>query len=264
MPFSRWQLLKETLRYRFWDLVAVSLLTFVFWIPVFLWLVFCSLGGFLDFANLYSVGLTYGVAIPFLGVASFGMAGLFYFSKKLAWGEGASLPSDFFEGIKKNGWSFFAIYVAIGLLYALLRMDICVLQYSGIVSGWAVLVAEGISYAAFFFFLLALFFTQTETVIYTGSLWRLFWNGIRLFLGAFLTNIPVFIAFFAFFLVFDFVPVFGASLACLGAEGIFYFGFSGFFFTIYSDSLFDRSINLRQYPEILRKGLRKMEAPHEN
>jgi|GEM_PF-1681490 hypothetical protein len=264
MPFSRWELLKDTLHYRFWELVAVSLFTFVFWIPVFAWLIFCSLGGFLDFSSLASVGLTYGIAAVFLVVASLGMAGAFFFAKKLVWSEGASLPGDFFEGIRKNGKAFAAIYLALGLLYAVLRLDICALQYSGAVTGWVLPVGEGLSYAAFFLFLLALFFAQTETIIYAGSPFRLFWNGIRLSLGGLLTNIPVFLAFFACFLIFDFVPFYQASFACLAIEALFYFGFSTVFFTEYSYFLFDKSINLKQYPEILRKGLRKEGGAHEN
>jgi len=257
LPSTRWQLLGDTVRFRFWDLLLVSVLTLVFYLPVLGWLIFCSLSDLLDFNNIPSMLMTYGIAIVFLMIAGLGMGGLFYFSKKLAWGEGASLPADFFEGIKKNAPMFLAIYFVIGLLYLILRLDIASLVKLSGLSGWALGALEGMSYALFFLFLFALFFVQTQTIIYQGDFFHLFWNGIKFVFGGFLTNVPVFLAFFVFFLCFEFISYSPIVYIAMGIEGFFYFGFSAFFFTLYSDSLFDRSINPSQYPEIVRKGLRK-------
>jgi hypothetical protein len=262
LPLTRWQLLGDTLHYRFWDLLLVSLLTFVFYIPSLSWLIFCSLDGFLDYTNLNSILLVYGINIPLLAIAGFGMAGLFYFSKKLVWGEGASLPSDFFEGIKKNWAMFLGVYFLIAFLYAFLRVDIASIKISGEFSGLWVGSLEGISYTLFFLFVWALFFTLTESVIYVGDFFHLFWNGFRFVFGAFLTNVPLFLTFFTPFLVFEFVPFYQVSFAMIGLEAIFYFGFSAFFFTEYSYYLFDKSINKKDYPEIIRKGLGKKEEQH--
>lgn len=262
LPLTRWQLLGDTLHYRFWDLLLVSLLTFVFYIPSFSWLIFCSLDNFLDYANLNSILMVYGINIPLLAVAGLGMAGLFYFSKKLVWGEGASLPSDFFEGMKKEGTMYLLVYFMIALLYAVLRLDIASIKLSGAFSGLWVGTVEGLSYTIFFLFLLAFFFLLTESVIYQGGFFRLFWNGFRFVFGAFLTNVPIFLAFFAPFIVFEFVPLYQVSFAMIGFEAIFYFGFSAFFFTEYSYYLFDKSINKKDYPEIIRKGLGKKEENH--
>jgi len=259
LPLTRWQLLADTLRYRFWDLFLASLLCFAFWLPSFAWLVFCSLDGFLDYMNFNSILMVYGINIPFLSFASLGMAGLFYFSKKLVWGEGTSLPSDFFEGIKRNWKMFLLTYFLIGFLYALLRLDIVSIKVSGQFTGLWIGSLEGVSYAIFFIFLLSLFFLQTESVIYEGGFIHLLWNGFRFVFGSFLTNIPMFLVFFAPFLAFEFVPLYSVSFSMIGIEAIFYFGFSAFFFTEYSYYLFDKSINKKQYPEIIRKGLGKKE-----
>jgi hypothetical protein len=264
LPFTRWQLLGDTLHFRFWDLAAVSLLALVFFLPSFVWLIFCSLSDLLDYSNFNSVLMVYGLNVAALMFAGLGMAGPFYFSKKMAWGEGASLPGDFFEGIKKNWAMFLGIYFLIGLLYLLLRLDICALSTSGDFTGWGLGALEGVSYALFFIFLLSLFFAQTQTMIYQGGLFHLFWNGFRFVFGAFLTNMPIFLAYFALFLCFEFIPYSLASYITIGLSGLFYFGFSAFFFTLYSDSLFDKSINKNSHPEIIRKGLRKQEVPNED
>ena len=172
----------------------------------------------------------------------------------------ASLPGDFFEGLKKNGLMFVLIYAVMGLLYLILRLDIASLVNESGLAGWALGALEGVSYTLFFLFLLTLFFVQTQTIIYQGGFFRLFWNGIKFVFGAFLTNIPVFLAFFVLFLCFEFIPFSSVLYIVMGIEGFFYFGFSAFFFTLYSDSLFDKSINPAHYPEILRKGLRKKET----
>jgi hypothetical protein len=265
LPTTRWQLLGDSLRYRFWDFLSVSLLTFVFWIPSFTWLIFCSLSDLLDFTNFNSVLMVYGLNVLGIMIGGIGMAGLFYFSRKMVWGEGASLPGDFFEGIKKNASMFLIVYFLIGLLYLILRLDLCALQANSGFSGWGLGALEGLSYAIFFLFLLALFFVQTQSAIYADSFFHLAANGFKFLFGAFLTNVPMFLAFFALFLLFEFVPFPVAMYLTIGLEAIFYFGFSAFFFTEYSYYLFDKSINLRQYPQLLRKGLGHKEGyPHDD
>ena len=261
LPLTRWQLLGDTLRFRFWDLFLVSLLTFVFFIPTFAWLIFASLSGFLDYGNLTSIALTYGVNVLALMIGGLGMAGAFYFSKKLAWGEGASVPEDFFEGMRKNAPMFLLVYGVIGVLYLLLRLDIASLANDASLSGVVRGTLEGLSYVLFFLFLLSLLFVQTQTVIYQGDFFHLAWNGFKFLFGAFLTNVPMFLVYFLLFLCFEFIPYAVASYISIGLSALFYFGFSAFAFTLYSDSLFDKSINPRLYPEIVRKGLRKIALP---
>lgn len=261
LPLTRWQLLGDTLHFRFWDLFLVSLLTFIFFVPTFAWLIFASLSGFLDYGNLTSIALTYGVNVLALMVGGLGMAGVFYFSKKLAWGEGATIPEDFFEGMRKNAPMFVIVYGVVGILYLLLRIDVASIANDASLSGVVRGTLEGLSYAVFFLFLLALLFVQTQTVIYQGGFFQLAWNGFKFLFGAFLSNIPMFLVYFLMFLCFEFIPYAVASYITIGLSALFYFGFSTFAFTLYSDSLFDKSINPRLYPEIIRKGLKKIAPP---
>jgi hypothetical protein len=258
LPLTRWQLLCDTLHYRFWDLCIVSLLTLVFLLPSIGWLVFAYYFGLLDYSNLPSLLLTYGINVVFMIFFGVGMGGLFYFTKKLVWGVGASLPSDFFEGVKKNAKSFSLLYCIIGLFYMVLRVDIAGLNALTTLDGFALGTFEGISYGTFFVLLCSLLFVEVELVTYEGRLLRLWRNGFHFFFGAIFTNLLILSAYLLPFLVFEFVSDFAISLLVLGFEGVFYFGFSAFFLTEYCYSLFDKSINRRQYPEIIRKGLGKI------
>ena len=76
LPSTRWQLLGDTVRFRFWDLLLVSVLTLVFYLPVLGWLIFCSLSDLLDFNNIPSMLMTYGIAIVFLMIAGLGMGAI--------------------------------------------------------------------------------------------------------------------------------------------------------------------------------------------
>jgi hypothetical protein len=258
LPLTRFQLLYDTLRFHFFDLVVVSLLTGLFFFPSWGWLIFVGYTDLGDPSNLASVALTYGVNAVFLAFAGLGMAGLFYFVKRLAWGVGTSCPADFFEGIKNDKGMFLLVYFVIGLLYALLRVDIASLTYGGMeLEGWLKGLLEGLSYGVFFIFLLALLFVMSQAVTYEGSFFKLLSNGIRFVFGAFLTNVPMFLLYFLCFLLYEFVPSFIAQYVMMAFSTLFYFGFSAFAFTLYSHSLFDKSINKTQYPEIVRKGLRK-------
>jgi len=263
LPATRWRLLSETLRYRYWDLIGVSILTGLFYLPLVGWLLYAALTGLADPGNLLSVLLTYAAAVPLTMVAGLGEAGSLYFSKKLAWGQGASLPGDFFEGIAKNFKMFLLVYFLIGSLYLLLKLDLVSVALSSFPS-WSKTVLDGLSYGLFFVFLMPLLFLAAETVIYEGSFLPLLKNGFRFTFGAILANIPLFGAFLLPFLVYEFVPFLVAAIAAFLFASLFYFGFSAFFFTEYSHHLFDRSINRDHYPEIIRKGLAKIHENHDH
>jgi hypothetical protein len=261
LPATRWLLLKDTLHYRFWDLMAVSLLTLLFILPLIAWLLFATFNGLADPSKFYNVLLTYAIAIPLIMLFGLGMAGAFYFSKKLAWGVGAVLPSDFFEGIRKNAKMFLLVYFFIGLLYLLLKLDLEAVNLSTSLPDWGKGAIIGVSYGLFLIFLSLLFFVQTQTVTYEGSFFQLLGNANRFLFGAIFPDLGIFAAFYAPFLVFEFLPNLYGTLIPLGFSGIFYFGFSVFFLTLYSHSLFDKTINPKFYPDIIRKGLAKN---HEN
>ena len=67
LPDTRLELLKDTLRYRFLDVVLLSILTGLFFLPLILWIVVATSLGLLDSSSIASVLLTYGIAV-FTGI----------------------------------------------------------------------------------------------------------------------------------------------------------------------------------------------------
>lgn len=263
LPSSRWILLGDTLRYRFWDVVGASILAGVFFVPFFAWLMFVYLTGRADPSNFFSILMTYLVAVPLLMIGGLGEAGLSYFFKKLVWGQGASLSGDFFEGIAKNFKTFLGVFLGIGLLYLLLKLDLVSLSISTL-PGAAKAALEGASYALFFILLMPFLFLMSETVIYEGGFFSLLSNGFRFTFGAILLNIPLIGAYLLPFIILEFIPYIAAIVTSYLFATIFYFAFASLFFTLYSHSLFDRSINKDHYPEIIRKGLAKTNEGHDH
>lgn len=257
LPRNRFELLLDAVRFHSFSFIPLSLLAALFFIPSWGFLLYSTLNDFLDVGSLPSVALVFSINSALFSLGGLGMAGLFFFSKKLAFEEGSSPLPDFFEGMKKNGLAFMGIFFLLGVLYAFLRLDISALAYGLKLSGWALGMAEGVSYTVFFLLVTSLLFVLPQIVIYKGGFFSLWKNGIVFIFGAFLTNVPVCLAFLLPFIVFEFVPYFEAQIAMMAFEGAYYFAFSVFFFTIYSYSLFDKSINKKSYPELVRKGLAK-------
>lgn len=257
LPSNRWQLLKDTLRYHFFDFVLASLLTLLFHLPLFGWVIVSNLMNFLEEGNLLSVVLTYGVMALCLMLGGLGAAGSFHFFKKRAWGEGASLAEDFFEGIRKNGARFLLYFFLIGLLYLTLKLDIAALAINEAIVPTVKIIFAAVSYGIFYCFVVVILFALPQEIIYQDRATKFLGNGVRFLFGSALKNIPIFIAFLLPYFVYEFVPYLLGTFIAIGLLGLFYFGFSHFFLTLYSHSLFDRSINKKRFPEIIRKGLSK-------
>ena len=58
LPDTRLELLKDILRYRFLDVVLLSILTGLFFLPLILWIVVATSLGLLDSSSIASVLLT--------------------------------------------------------------------------------------------------------------------------------------------------------------------------------------------------------------
>lgn len=260
LPTTRPQLLKDTLRYRFFEIVLLSIYCFLFLIPSIVWLIF---GGYL-FINakthtIYEIMFIQGINIPLIMIFGIGVAGCFYVTKKISFQEGESINHDFFYGIRKNFKMFLLIYFIIGFLYFLLETGVYLINNY---EGWNSILKgalEGIMYGIFILFIMILFFMQTQTILYNATFTQLFKNALKFTFGSFLKNLGIFAILLFPFFIYEFVPAINNinyfQYAMFGLEGVFYFGFSFLIFTLYSNSIFDVTINKNQFPEYIRKGL---------
>lgn len=254
---NRKMLLKQILRYRYFDIFLLSLSTFIFILPGIIYLLFAN-EVFLVTDNIYSIFFAYIVYIPFWCIAGLGFAGGFYFCKRLAFGEGANVMKDFFEGIKKNAKTFLLIYLILGSVYAFLKTGIY-FCFSTLPDGVLPYLIAGIGYAVFLLLLIVSLYCQTQTIIYNCSFKQLFLNGIRFCVGKILTNYFLIGILFFPFIIIEFSIIDILTWICYFILLIFYLGFSLISYTFYSHSLFDQSINKANYPTIYRKGLNKHE-----
>ena len=261
LPENRFELLKDRLRTRFFDFMLVSLLMAIFLVPYLIWIIFINKSSFftLTLDNYLFVSLiAYAPYIVTSMIFGLGVVGAMYYSKRLAFSEGANACKDFFYGISKNIKPALLGFFIIGLFYFLLSFSKVLIFYSDIdplLKG----VFLGLMYVGFVIIAMIVGFYLTQSVLYEGRTSQLMLNSIKFTFGMFLWNLLIFLIVLLPFIVVEIVSYLPANFFLieyifLGICVLFYFEFEVFIFSIYSHSIFDLTIN-DDYPEIYRKGL---------
>ena len=264
-PSNRFELLKDRLRTRFFDFMLVSLLTSIFLIPYLVWVIFMNNSPFFiptEENYLFIALVAYAPYIPCAMIVGLGVAGALYYSKRLAFNEGANASKDFFYGIGKNFGPALLSFFIIGLFYFLLSYGKIVILFSDIndlVKG----VLIGLMYVAFIFIVLIMAFYLTQSILYVGNVAQLMMNAIKFTFGMIGWNLLIVLLLLVPFIFVEVVTYLPANLFLIEYFGlffsmIFYFEFEIFVFFIYAHSIFDISLN-HDYPEIYRKGLKSLE-----
>ena len=262
LPTNRKEVFFDLLKYRKMNLFALSCYTFMFFIPLAVDLIYFNFLESMAIAaekNEYLFSLLFYsmlIMLPCMVIGFIGLAGGFYVAKRMVWQEGISLASDFFKGIKENwkhavingvifGLTLFALIV--GGSYLIMNVPVHP-AVKGIGIGALVLVFS------LFSMVIALNFTQG--VYYENSYGVTLKNSFS-FLG--LLNWRV-------LLIYLFST---ASVVVLGlfnlltlAIGLFLFAVLNsvviILYTLISHSAFDKYINKEHYPEMVNKGLYKV------
>ena len=264
-PENRFQLLGDRLKTRFFDFMLVSVLMGIFLIPYIVWIVFMNNSSFFipTEDNFLLVALiSYAPYIPLAMIFGLGVVGALYYSKRLAFGEGANASKDFFYGIGKNVKPALLGFFIIGLLYFALSFGKIIILFSElnpILKG----VLIGLMYVGFIIITMIVAFYLTQSVLYTGTTGQLMLNGVKFTFGMFGWNLLIFLIVLLPFIVVEVFSYLSANVffieyIFLAVCILFYFEFEVFIFSIYSHAIFDLTIN-DDYPEIYRKGLTKKE-----
>lgn len=256
-PKNRFELLKDRLKTRFLDFVVVSLLVLVFLIPLIVWnmsLTYSNAFTITEENYLLMALLAYAPYILFIMIFGLGIVGALYYSKRLAFGEGANPAKDFFYGIKVNLKPALIGFSLLGVIYFLMCFSKIIFSFAIEMPDLLRGVLMGLIYVAFMFMFLLISFFLTQSVIYKGTSLQLFSNAAKFTFGMVGWNFLILIIVLLPFFVYEFIPFALARYIALGVSGLFYFEFSIFVFTIYSHAIFDMTIN-ENYPEIYRKGL---------
>ncbi len=262
LPNSRWAQFLDILRYRFWDILLGSIFACLFLVPCLLWIVFAAMNELIDMGSMYSILVVYGVAAVLFSIAGLGSAGLYYFYRKLVYGEGANLINDFPLGIKKCWKEGLISHFVLGLLYLILKLDIGALS-SYVESETVLVVLLGISYALFYILASLVLFYMPQAVLYEGSFFRLIGNSWRFYVGSFFKSLGISLLFFVPFFVYELINSWTGEWITIGIFCLLY-GFLSLGVSLYCTSLFDVYINPRYYPELVRKGLSPLSQSMEN
>ena len=261
LPKNRIELLKDRLKTRFFDFMFVSLLMSIFLIPYLVWIILLNNSSMFIITsdNYLLISLiAYAPYILTSMIFGLGVVGALYYSKRLAFNEGANASKDFFYGISKNIKPALLGFFIIGLMYFLLSFSKVVIIFSDIsplLKGTSI----GLMYVGFVIIAMIVGFYLTQSVLYLGKTSQLMNNSIKFTFGMFGWNILIFLITLLPFIVIEIVSYlptnfFVVEYIFLAICILFYFEFEVFVFSIYSHSLFDLTLN-DDYPEIYRKGL---------
>ena len=268
-PETRFQLLGDRLKTRFFDFMLVSLLMGLFLIPYVVWIVLINnSAAFIPTEENYLLTslMAYAPYIPCAMIFGLGVVGALFYSKRLAFGEGANASKDFFYGIGKNIKPALLGFFIIGVMYFALSYGKVIIMFSELtplLKG----VFIGLMYVAFMVISMIVAFYLTQSVLYTGTTGQLMMNAMKFTFGMFGWNLLMFLIVLLPFIVIEVTSYLPANLFLiqyifLAVCILFYFEFEVFVFFIYSHAIFDLTIN-EDYPEIYRKGLTPKERIEE-
>lgn len=196
----------------------------------------------------------YIVLIPLLMLWGLGFAGVFRVLKKLVWGEGLLLSSDFFVGIKENYKQFLIWFFIMGV-----SLFIMVFNYNYSQSNTAMGVLEkagiAISIAQFILICLLSMFYLPQAVLYNLTFAANFKNSVLFLIKTFPKSLLVFALTAGIFaapllMSYNIAKILAAVVfLIIGAVSI------AAVWTLYAHSVFDKYINKQHHPEIYEKGL---------
>ena len=265
-PRNRFELLKDRLKTRFFDFMLVSLLVGIFLIPYVVWVIIINNSSTFvaNEENYLLTSLIAYVSYIFTSmIFGLGVVGAMYYSKRLAFGEGANAYKDFFYGIGRNMKSALIGFFIIGLLYFLLSFGKVIIIYSPSLNSLLKGMLIGLMYVGFLLISMIVGFYLTQSILYTGKTSQLINNSIKFTFGMFGWNLLIFLVVLLPLILIEIVSYlppqfFLIVYIMLGICVLFYFEFEIFVFSIYSHAIFDLTIN-DDYPEIYRKGLTKVD-----
>lgn len=254
---TRFQQFKYIIRYRFFDFVTLSLLSSIFALPFLLFYLYTNNIQWVD-NGVFNELIISILMIPLIMLFGVGQAGSFYFAKVLAFQEGAVVKNEFFDGIKKNIVSFIRSYFFIGVFYALLKFCFSYFTYVELITNDVKIILCVILCFGFAFIVLISLFVQTQSILYKGTWMQFFFNGLRFAFGTFIKSFLLVIIYLIPFVLIELFASTGFEYLFILLLALGGLGLISVSFTLYSYTIFDRTIN-RRYPEIIGKGLEKNE-----
>lgn len=268
LPATRREQFFYVIKTRWIKLLTVNFFVLLFFIPLLLWRMIClSYGSSFGEITVENVSgyIEYVVAyksvprVVLIGVAALGIAGGFHAVRMIVWGEPIGTLRAFFKGIRYSWMSYFFGGVLYGAFCgvsevadaivasgALSDRTISVIAFSGLVISRVLIVSVGM-------FALALVSNYSMKTLHCIK------SSVLLAIQTLFKTLK--------FLIISLLPStiwFLLGNIYLEIVGILVLLVCGFVYSLlvwclYTNSIFDRYINLKSYPDYYRKGLRKGE-----
>ncbi len=273
LPTNRWQLFWDIFKGNFGKIVKVNILILLFFIPLFLVLIVCSL---VDTNNgiLYPFGANLGIGYPaapalqgmsewlvlqsdfvmYLGltfstiIAAVGLAGGMYVIRNMVWTEGIFVSNDFWRGVKLNYKNALQTAFFFCFLMFLTNMLIDISEFSLATGGLSrgeeiwLRISETVSYIFMIFGTLMSLWMLALGVNYKLTFTTMLRNSFLLTIGTLLQS--------GFFMILAMIPFFclmlgGSFFTMIGVLAIIFFALA-YFLLVWLDFaqwVFDKYIN---------------------
>lgn len=281
LPGTRFQVFKDVFFNRIGAIVKINLLVLLFALPAIAWVVIVNMlktvdGSLLPYNGNIGVGYPiienvvamgqarafwydvqmYGILIPCIMIASIGLSGAFYVMRRLVWGEGISVASHFFSGIKQNFLPFLwsSLFAGISLFLVMINFSL----YDSAIDmhiAWKI-IGTAMSVIQFVLLLSMMIFLTTQAVTYKLKTWALIKNSFLFAIALLPTNIIM--------LVLSAIPVVLLMIlpSIISMFGYIIFALLGFSFiiliwTVYAHWAYDKFINDKVEGAVKNRGMYK-------
>ena len=265
LPNTRWKVFKDLIKYRKRDMVSLSLLFFVFCLPLAVDIIifnqFIIIAGNSSQEAVIRANSIFSlifymmiVAIPCIVVFFIGLGGLFYVLKKITWQEGVLTGPDFFIGIKKNIknnifigliYSVSCFLFVVGIFFLLRTMN----NELGYLSGMGI----GLCVVQFIILSIVCIYAVALNNAYQYKFIHLLKNGFIFFAAKFFKNLLIFILTTGLFVGIMFVDIIAQYVSIFCFSILSSYLMVGW--VLLSNEAFDQYINKTNFPELVNKGL---------
>ena len=280
LPQTRKQIFLDLIKTQKRQMVSLSMLLFVFLLPLVVDIVIFNMFILnVSFNEPSYQSLVFSlffymmiIAIPCSMVAFVGLSGLAHVSKKIAWQESIMSGPEFFAGIKKN-WKhalFFGLIWGISFFIFVVGILFMLRTQSMVSQPWLNSIGIGLCIVQFLVLSIVSVYALTYDCYYVNSFRQVLKNSFIFFTAKFFKNLLFFLLTFGLvaglilieLLVGSMVVDFIVQIVIIIVIA-FLSSYMMIAWTLLSHEAFDQYINQFNYPEYYKKGLYISEEPKE-
>ncbi|MFA5448961.1 MAG: hypothetical protein WC292_00775 [Clostridia bacterium] len=265
LPTNRKQLFFELVYTKSREWMKISLVIFLFSLPLLIWLGINSLTDSLLISQIDEVSkdeqaqiivnifyrqlIKNGVSIPFYMLLATGLGAISYVARNLVWGDMNDFKADFKKGFKEN-WKY---SLFLGLIFGIIINSLSIMNW--LIFGFQNQLGIIIYAFILLIFISMMVFGLAQQAVYNNKFLHLLRNSMILTLSNLFMNILVFLLVLSPIGLIMYFAVSLPSAIILIMLALIGFGYITLILTLYSHYIFDKYINAKHYPEMVNKGI---------